>query len=369
MKKNHVSLQLEKNTVVDEGNGLITVKGGLTLTDGSIQHNGTRYDIESLDISDYDGKLFADHGDGWGGYPINTIIGKLIGVTKNSRRVVAKGIQYFMDNPLGMLAYNGTAQGFLTDFSIGTMGAEPDEGLFKNHSLFETSQVGMGNNKNAKLNELVVNSIKQAKESGLDTSELEKVYKVNEIEEKKEVEEDKKPDVEVKVPAEEKEEVAQVDVEATVNSAIEKAVKPLKEELNTYKDAFDKGAKEPEFTLNTSAPTVSGGVKGALDGMDYRDLHTHQIELARQMLVTGSKEAASKLSSINGFLLDKLKEKGLVRNTITIADMGNFVISPELLTEIQGCRTSYASLISATDWRETLSTRMAWLSRLSLIHI
>lgn len=67
MHKTHRGLQLETNSIVDEGKGFIRVKGGLTLTDESVQHNGTQYDIKSLDISEYDGKLHADHGDDWGG--------------------------------------------------------------------------------------------------------------------------------------------------------------------------------------------------------------------------------------------------------------------------------------------------------------
>jgi len=406
MKKNHLSLHIEKNALTDEGNGLVTVKGGLTLTDESVQHNGTKYDVKSLDIeSDYDGKLFANHGDDWGGYTIETVIGKLIGVTKKGKRVVADAIQYFTDNPLGLLAYNGTVQGFLTDFSIGTLGGEPDEdGIFRNHTLFEVSQVGIGNNRNAKLNELVTNSIEQAKEKGMDTSELEKALNIK----PKEQEQDMKfvtiknnrdfavlvkyknaadEDVETEVPAggsvdvsEEQQEAVEhqvknavkpaVDLTEQINAAVEAKTKALAEELAEVKNAFDKGAKEPEFTLElNSRPTTHKSVKNTLDKLDYRELHQQQIEFARRMLVSNSSEAGRKLESINAYNLDRLKEmknelgQPIVRNSMTIADMGNFVISPELLTEIQGCRNSYQSIVGNTEWRETLSTQMAWLER------
>lgn len=409
MKKNHLGLHIEKNALIDEGNGVLKVKGGLTLTDESVQHNGTRYDVKTLDIeSDYDGKLFANHGDDWGGYKLETVIGKLVGVAKKGKRVIAEGIQYFTDNPLGLLAYNGTRQGFLTDYSIGTLGGEPDdEGVFRNHTLFEVSQVGIGNNRNAKLNELVTNSIKQAKENGMDTSELEKLLKTNnsdedEVEEEEQVEDinnketndmkfvtvknDRGFDIEVKYKNASDDEVtltlvanASVDVsedqKEAVESQIKNAVEPkedttkneleeLRQELNTFKEAFDASAKEPEFTLDSknSSPTPKS-VTSALKSMDYRELHQQQIENFRQYATSGNMSAMNKLTSINSYMLDRLKEEGIVRNAITIADMGNFVISPELITEMQGCRNSYAPVIDNTEWRETLSTQMAWLER------
>lgn len=392
MNKNHIGLHVETNSIVDEGNGMITVKGGLTLTDESTQRNGTRYDIKTLDIQEYDGKLFANHGDEWGNYNIETIIGKLVNVHKVGKRVVADGIKYFTDNPLGLLAYNGVAKGFLTDYSIGTLGPEPDEGVFKNHTLFETSQVGIGNNKNAKLNELAVNSIKQAKKQGLDTSQLEQIFNYTEETITKEetnmsyktVKNNRSFSVEVKYTNADGEEVtsevaagASIDVaeeqaEAVTNqivtaaepksdvaAIVNAALAPLKEELNSYKKAFDAAAEEPEFQLNSVSDFKIGKkVENALKGMDYRELHQNQIEAFRR---GGSH--ASELQSINAFNLERLKAEKIVRNSMTIADMGNFVISPEMLSEIQGCRTSYASVIDNTEWRETLSTQMAWLER------
>lgn len=381
MTKNHIGLKIEKNSIVNEGNGLVRIKGGLTLTDESTQHNGTRYEIKSLDIdSDYDGKLFANHGDDWGGYTIETVIGKLIGVTKKGKRVVADAIQYFTDNPLGLLAYNGTVQGFLTDYSIGTLGGQPDEeGVFKNHTLFEVSQVGIGNNRNAKINELVVNSIQQAKENGLDTAELEKILNQGEAE-TEESEEAQEQETETSEETEEtnqedimsdtKEDVkventfTKEDVAAMLNEAIEAKTTELKTELDSVKNAFDESAKEPEFTLElNSRPAAHKSVKNTLSKLDYRELHQQQIEFYRQFAVSNSMEAAQKLASINEYNLDRLKEESVIRNSMTIADMGNFVISPELISEIQGCRNSYAPIVDNTEWTETLSTQMAWLER------
>jgi len=375
VNKNHLSAKIEKNALSDEGNGLITVKGGLTLTDESVQHSGTKYDVKSLDIdSDYNGTLFANHGDDWGGYTIETVIGKLVGVHKKGKRVVADAIQYFLDNPLGLLAYNGTAQGFLTDYSIGTIGPEPEEdGTFKNHKLFEVSQVGIGNNRNAKLNEMVVNSIKQAKSKGMDTSELEKALHLNEAEEEveepvKEIKEETNMSKDENTVSEEQTTETneqKVDLTAQINAAVEAKTKEMAKELAEVKNAFDKQATEPEFTLDTNSSSFSIGdsVKNTLSQLDYKELHQQQIEFARRMLVSNSSEAASKLETINGYNLDRLKSEGIAKNSITIGDMGNFVISPELISEIQGCRNDYDSLLNETTWQETLSTQMAWLER------
>jgi hypothetical protein len=265
------------------------------------------------------------------------------------------------------MAYLGAIKNMLTDFSIGTLGPDPnEEGVLKDHKLFEVSMVGIGNNKNAKLQQLVTNSIAEAKERGLDTSKLEKLF-TNETESKKEAEmqdENIKKEEQPEEPAQEPQE-NKVDVEELVKNAVQEKVAGLESELKRYKDEFDKSAKEPDFTMaNSSGSSYSiSSVKNTLSNIDYRELHTQQIEFARQMLVNGNVEAGRKLNAINEFNLDRLKEEKVVRNSITIADMGNFVISPELLTEIQGVRTSYAPVVDNTEWRETLSTRMAWLER------
>jgi hypothetical protein len=371
MNKNHIGLHIEKNALIDEGNGFIKVKGGLVLTDESVQRNGTKYEVNSLDIdSEYDGKLHANHGDDWGGYKIETVIGKLVNVAKKGKKVVAEGIQYAVNaNPLATLAYNMTKDGFLTDFSIGTLGSEPDEqGTFRNHVLFEVSQVGIGNNRNAKINQLVTNSIEQAKKEGLDTALIEQMFtnsdeKGTEAEEEVQEEENNKEtnmsDITTDTPVE----TPAVDTEAITN-AVAAALKPLSDKVDALEqNAFDKGAKEPEFKEETNKMEAPSIVKNEFASLDYRDAHQQQIEFARRMLVSNSFEAGQKLHAINGLMLDRLKKEGIVRNALTIEDMGNFVISPELVTEMQGCRNSYAPVVDNTEWRETLSTQMAWLER------
>ncbi len=97
--------------------------------------------------------------------------------------------------------------------------------------------------------------------------------------------------------------------------------------------------------------------------MDWQDRHGKQINAAWDMLKRGDSSKADILNKINEVNLEGLKEKGLVRNSMTIGDFGNFVISREMLTEIEGFRNDYTPLVNATNWKETLSTQMAWITR------
>ena len=74
---NSLSINVPKGGFVDEGDGLVSFPNGLTITDGSVQRNGTRYDIDSLDISRYGNQLTGDHKD-----ELGNLIGETIGVIK-----------------------------------------------------------------------------------------------------------------------------------------------------------------------------------------------------------------------------------------------------------------------------------------------
>jgi hypothetical protein len=55
-KKHRQNVQVRKNAFVDSGDGVIAFPEGQVITDGSVQRNGTRYDIASMDISEYEGQ-------------------------------------------------------------------------------------------------------------------------------------------------------------------------------------------------------------------------------------------------------------------------------------------------------------------------
>lgn len=406
--KNRIDVHIDKNALIDEGDGVITFAGGLTITDDSEQWNGTRYDIATMDIEQYGKKVTADHIDS-----IQTLIGRVGNVFKQGNKVLVDSIRFAVkESAAGRLAYDLIKGGFLTDFSVETTGMPPDDdGTYRNASLVGLSAVVVGNNKNANVNQAVLNSIARSKQEGLDTEKLEKVFNEQEKPDSAEKTEEtplespskepeKKPEVgdkteesvkteakpikketemsEVTTAPEEKK-VEEVKTEnaapafdmkelgSIIGNAVSTAVKPMQEKIEAMEqNAFDAKAKEPEFKKadnSASAPVSFATDTSELAAMSYQDRHGKQINAAWDLLKRHDSKAADVLNKINEVNLAGLKKEKLVRNALTIADFGNFVISPELMSEIQGCRNNYTSLVNATEWRETLSTQMAWLKR------
>ncbi len=412
---NKLLVSLQKNAFKDDGEGKITFPRGLTITDDSEQRNGTKYDISSMDIGEYDGMLTADHG-----WDIDKIVGKTFGIRKSRNKVTIDGIQFAVkENPLAVYAYNMLKGGFLKDFSIETYGPWPDDdGVYHEAKLVGLSVVVTGNNKSASLNQMgqvALNSIKDAQNAGLDTTDFEKqilgIDKEknnvdNDVDMKfksiknsqkfavtlkyknaagEDVETTVQPGQSVDVSEDQASNVqAQVDgAEAPQETAEEKAAREAKEKeaqgesdnklAEIFKNAvtplvkkvedleqkvFDNSASEPVFKKINSAKAIS-----ELKDMNWREVHGKQINYAWDMLVSKDPEAAAKLREINKYNLEKLQEKDIVPNSVTIGDFGNFVISPELLTEIEGVRSDFSPLVSRLNFRETMSLQMAWLNR------
>lgn len=386
---NIFNVHINQANILDDGEGIVRFKKPLTITDDTEQLNGTRYDIESMDISEYDGMLTANHS-----MNIQEIIGKTFGIKKNKNKVTIDGIKFALkENALARFAYNMMLGGFLTDFSIETIGPWPDDdGIYFNSKLVGLSAVVTGNNKSASVNELVKNSIKQAKKDGLDTSKLEDELGLDNINNKhdnssmkfktvknnrdfsivvsfknsagEDVEVELKAGMSIDVPVKQAKAVrSQIESAESPKEDVDKivanAISPLMEKIEKLEsDLFDKNAKEPEFKKVSNKKITS-----ELDGLNWRERHGKQINYAWDYLKGGNADAGRKLEDINKFHLEKLQEAEIVSNAVTLADFGNFVISPELLTEIEGHRSDFSSLISRLDYRETLSLQMAWLKR------
>ena len=486
IQKHHVGVLVEKNAFVDDGDGIVSFPKGLTITDGGTQRNGTQYDIETLDISEYKGQVTADHVD-----MLQNIIARVEEVKKEKNKVTVGRLVYAVkENPLARLAYNLLVSGFSTDFSIETYGPWPgDEGVYMNAKLIGLSQVVVGNNKSAAVNAIVKNSLEQSKEDGLDTTEVEAALEgeittqvsathveenpdesAEDIKAKQEADEAAAKEATDKVAkeeadkkaAEEAEAKAEADKKAAEEAEAEKAAKEAaeaeqsakdKEKQNnknkeqnemkfvtikngrdfavtvTYKnaaeeeveavlepgktvdvaedqkeaveaqltgaeapkvdnsaeiakavnaatselsksfeakfaelkEAFDKSAKEPAF--KAAGTEDDEKAENAYSDLGYKERHAKQINAAWEYLKLGRIESAKVLNDVNEANLAALKAESKVENSVSISDFGNFVISPELLTEIQGFRNDYTAIIDATDWRETLSLEFAWLKR------
>lgn len=402
MKKKHLSqFSIAKNSFVDQGDGVIMFPYGLTITDDSEQWNGTKYDIESMDISQYPGQLTADHEDN-----IKSVIGEVMNVRKLGNKVTIQGIRFAInENSLADYTYRMVLAGFINAFSIETMGAYPgSDGVYRDSILVGLSVVVMGNNKSATINNIVLNSIKECNKNGIDTKQLQDILKYpidkdislsdnivdmfvtikntrkfavtlkykNAVGDDVEttvlpdstvdVSEDQKDTVEKQVTDAEEpktDEAGKTEEKIDVAEIVKQALAPLTDKITKMEQtAFDSKAKEPEFKKAAQAKVTS-----ELSAMDYKERHGRQINEAWDFLKAGNQEAGKRLADINKFHLEQLQEKKVVSNSVSLSDFGNFVISPELLTEIEGFRSDFSGILSKFTYRETLSLQMAWLRR------
>jgi len=474
--KNQLQISVSNGSFVDEGEGLISFPNGLTITDDSVMRSGTRYDINSLDVSNYAGQLTGDHIDSLG-----TLIGKTIGVVKEGNRVAIQGIKYAVnENPYARLAYNLLVGGFSNSFSIETMGPWPNEEdrTYYAHELVGLSQVVVPNNYNAQINqfnEIVHNSLERSQQDGLDITGVEQkilskvtfvkselveeesmkkekndapvkeetpvteptiveevkteAVETETVEETTSVEETTNPETTVEAPAEtevtvedevivrdisgttpshpeETEEIVEeeatvveeVETEETVSdntevaasvetevkvenktnkteeilemtaeqiaeivaNSVAGALKPLTEELAITKElaqnALDAQAKEPVFE---EVEEVTNGY----DDLSSDELFAKQLNAAVAVERMDSVEGRKTLNEINTRNLQALKDEKIVNRALTLEDLGNFVIAPELYNQVVGVRTNYQGVIDATEWRETTSLEFSWLSR------
>ena len=163
--KNFVKIDNASN--VEEDDGIVKFKTPLAITDNSTQWNNTHYDIDSLRIDEYDGIVTQDHGT-----KIEDVIGKVINLKKSGNKVLIDAIKFAVkENPAAVLAKNLLKSGFVTGFSIETIGGDPDEtNTWRNHSLCGLSLVAHPNNKNAYAT--VANSIKECKENGFKAEDV-----------------------------------------------------------------------------------------------------------------------------------------------------------------------------------------------------
>lgn len=426
MKKKFIGVHVEKNAFVDGGNGLITFPAGQVITDGSKQRNGTIYDIASMDLSEYRGQVTADHedeiesviGKALGLAKVAnavTISGIQFAVKENALGRLT------YDLLIGGYPLD------LSIETYGPWPDDSDDTYYNAKLIGLSVVVVGNNRSaainEAGIKQLVHNSLAQAKKDGLDVSEAERL--INKAQESDKS--DPKAGVQEEQPNKEQNmfktiknnrgfavtiayknaasedlkvelaDGASVDVsedqfaavETQINSAqapqaaaltkddlkgflgevkelVENTVKPIAEKVEAIEqNTFDNKAKAPEFKKADNGAASNGILDEdkEMAAMGWQERGNRQIQSAWDMLKSHDSEAAQKLRRLNAYNLKQLKEQKIVTNSLSLSDLGNFVISPELLSEIQGIRTNYAPLVNATNWKETLSTQMAWLAR------
>lgn len=402
-----VHFNIEENAIKVVSDDTLMFSKPVVITDNSEMWSGAKYDIPTLDITQYKGKLTANHID-----KIENVLGEVVGTKKvANHKVTIDGIRLAVkENPLADYAKRMMMAGFLTDFSIETIGPWPDDdGIFKNAKLVGLSLVVTGNNKQAHINKIAEQTMADAKANGLDVAAFAQtlqipldnentiednefmkykivknsrgfavsfVFKnsvgadtevtlksgmtmeVPDTEENKEVESLIANAIEPK--AEVKKDEAKIDVAEIVKSAVEASTKSLSDKLDKLeKTTFDNGAAEPAFTKMKHGVAT----KAAVGDIDWKTRYNEQVANAWEWLKGGDDSARNKLVEINKYNLESLQEAGKVEHSVTIADFGNFVISPELLTEIEGFRSNFQPLLAKVTFRDTLSLDMAWLTR------
>ncbi len=138
------------------------------------------------------------------------------------------------------------------------------------------------------------------------------------------------------------------------------AIKPLTEDLAATRElaqnALDSQAKEPEFVEAEEA-------KNSYDDLSSDELFAKQLNAAVAVERFQSVEGAATLREINARNLEALKSEKIVNRALTLEDLGNFVVGPELYKEIVGVRTDYTAILDATTWKETNSLEFGWLTR------
>ena len=234
--KNQV--EVTKNSYHDDGDGIVSFPNGLCISDNNVQRNGTRYDIDTLDISKYQGQLTADHED-----KLKNIIGRVEGVSKKDGRLTVNKIVYAVkQNPYARLAYDLLVGGFSNAFSTETVGpsANDIDGTLYNHELVGLSQVVCPNNYSAVIN-TVRNSLEKSRNDGLDVTGLEEEF-LNVKKEENNMDEDSKPTEAVETPVVEETPAVEETVEETVAETPE-----VTEETEKVENGADKEeAKEVE---------------------------------------------------------------------------------------------------------------------------
>lgn len=162
-------------------------------------------------------------------------------------------------------------------------------------------------------------------------------------------------------------EMTKEEMQELIANSVAAALKPVQEELaatkETAQNALDAQAKEPEFEkVETKNDAKSSN---SYDDLSAEELFSKQLNAAVAAERMGSVEGAKVLSEINARNLQALKEEKIVNAALTLEDLGNFVIAPELYRDIETARTDYTALLNATQWRETNALEFGWLTRTS----
>lgn len=396
---------IDANSFEDDGQGTITFPGGQVLMDDRELRSGYAYDIESMDVSEFNGSVTEDHD-----RAIRSIVAKTTAY-KRGNQILMDSLQFAInENPAAQIDYDLYRNGYAKDFSIETYGPWPDENnKFMRAKMVGLSCVVVGNSKastmNSEMKTIIANSLATAKKNGLDTADVEQklgVKATEPIETNSHKEKDMtyktikngqtfavkvtyknaagedasielQPGTSVDVAEDQAEgaenQIKQAtnpadapitanDLTTALNAALDARDKKVDERLSGFEKALlDNSARAPQFKpVEKSTRNASG----KLEDMDWKERTALQVQSLAASF-KGNRDAAERVWAINAHNLEDLQKEGLVSNALDLPDLGNFVIPKEMIAEIKEQVSNYSPLLTLFKFDETLSLDTAWL--------
>lgn len=363
---------------------VVLFDGGQEIANGTVQKDGTFYDIPSLDVNNYSGKVFQDHN-----YGVFDTLGSVIGLNKDTvaNRVTIAGIKFSRNNPSSMLARDMLIEG-LVEFSQGTIGITEDNGARKNHRLIDISMVGLGNNDFTTADNLAAvaakNGFDLTKYNLRGTNSMKyKIYNVNGFAVKVKVNDADGNETEVEVPAGGNAEVATPEAQAEGQKQVDEAKAPEEtaeektareaQEAADAATAAENAAKpitkgdleavtnqlaELKKNMNTPAKPIAGGHEeqnnlggGGATVLDKVKNMKPGERLYQQIMLERNGQKDSELFvAINDFNKEELISKNAL--TDDEASVGGLIPPYELLDRIEQCVTNYDAFLNLFGFQD-----------------
>lgn len=451
--------------------GIVKFPGGLVIADGSKMRSGLQYDIESLDISHFDGTVTADHND----KDHHSLIGQVIGLRKEGQKLIIDGVRYALRNPFAKMIHDLTVDGFSKGFSIGTIKAKlGQDGKLHGGELFGLSQVILPDNYNTYANAIVssfkdgqsvalkmsdegsalenvqaalrsqnvqvassANGHMQTLTSSLDVKDTTLMAKEEETPTPEAVVEPILSAAEVEPTAPESGDDVIEESEAEEINSTQEAIDSLQSDVTTIQNDVAE-VKDAIIKLTESLTTVAEDVSEVEETLDdivnpedtpiaeedeideeseveeiesaapiepltpteegithsmtreevlsliaeahvkeaepaftpaapagptnYRDALTHQFNLAIKATRDLDASAYAELREINKVNYNAQIEAGKITSSLKLEDIGNFVVAPEVIDEVQRKRTNYTDFVNTIDWKDGSSLKLTWLN-------
>lgn len=359
---------------------VVLFDGGQVIANETEQKDGTRYDIETLDIDNYSGKIFKDH---W--YGVFDTLGSAIGLIKDNvaKQVTLGGIRFSKNNPDALLARDMLLEG-LVEFSQGTIGFTESDGLRKNHRLIDISLVGLGNNDYTVTDANGLRAV--AANNGFDLSKYNlreansmkyKIYNVNGFAVKVKVNDADGKETEVEVPAGGSAEVATPEAQAEGQKQVDEAKDPAGDtppapagddtppapaDNSGLADAVNKlttELSELKKNMNTPVKPNAGGVAdtNGLGSPSGKTMHEKVKNMkagerlyTQIMLERNGQKNSEEYQAINDFN----KEELIAKNALTDdeASVGGLIPPYELLDRIEQCETNYDAFLNVFGFQD-----------------